>query len=575
MSLSACTDRRSDSFVVTMDSLYQHKPYAAIDSIDSFIRLDQRMSRRNRMVLSLYKLRAQNSAGVSFTSDSLARLVVDYFNDHGNVNERVSAYYVLGSVYRDLDNYPEALNMYRDAILVLNGDLRVVDYKLIYRIYGQIGDILYKQLAYNEARDVYTKAEQIAYNHGDTLWALLAHEQVCKILSLQNKVEASYQEREYLYIEYKRLGYKDLAVKCRLPNVKFMISKGRLVDAYKVLTDYRRFSGDVDSHENVAKGCEYYYRLLGIYYANVNEYVKSSVFFHKCLALTDNFSEREQCLNGLADLYKKQNMVDSVAKYAEMSRIANDSLFMNMSTENMQKMQAAYNYKSVEQGKVHALMQLKYARFIMAIAFIIVVLLVVLFRTLSYNKKTKLKMNWLIRQKKMDELAMTCERKTSEIEMLKKVNAELKILTQNKDTEILRLISEKRDLVASLERKINNENLNSKIAANSNEITVDIVDKFREMANGKHGKPSFKDWTLLDKYVVVYHYQVYLLQKVLSNSEYNVSVLIKLGFRPSEICNLMGLSLSNVSNIRKRLYKKLIQKTGSAKDFDEYVKSLV
>lgn len=86
MSVTSCGDRRGDRFVACMDSLYQQNPQAAIDSIDSFMAHSD-PSRRNRMTLSLYRLRAQNSAGIPFKSDSVARLVAEYFDEHGTVQQ--------------------------------------------------------------------------------------------------------------------------------------------------------------------------------------------------------------------------------------------------------------------------------------------------------------------------------------------------------------------------------------------------------------------------------------------------------------------------------------------------------
>lgn len=127
MSVTSCGDRRGDRFVACMDSLYQQNPQAAIDSIDSFM-AHESPSRRNRMTLSLYRLRAQNSADIPFKSDSVARLVVEYFDEHGTVQQQMSAYYVLGSVYRDLGNSPEALAQYQHAVELADTTSTDTDY---------------------------------------------------------------------------------------------------------------------------------------------------------------------------------------------------------------------------------------------------------------------------------------------------------------------------------------------------------------------------------------------------------------------------------------------------------------
>ena len=63
-------------------------------------------------------------------------------------------------------------------------------------------------------------------------------------------------------------------------------------------------------------------------------------------------------------------------------------------------------------------------------------------------------------------------------------------------------------------------------------------------------------------------------EKMMSSNEYQVCLLVKVGFSPKDISILMGLSLSNISNIRKRLFEKMTGRKGAAKDFDKFIMSL-
>lgn len=60
---------------------------------------------------------------------------------------------------------------------------------------------------------------------------------------------------------------------------------------------------------------------------------------------------------------------------------------------------------------------------------------------------------------------------------------------------------------------------------------------------------------------------------MLTQLEFEITILVKLGFIPSEIAMITGNSMSNISNVRKRLYTKMTGKQGTSKNFDEYVKS--
>lgn len=576
LSVVSCIDSRTERFVESMDSLYQVEPYAAIDSIDSLMAQHGNMSRRNRMTLCLYRMRAQNSANIPFTSDSLARVLVDYFEDYGTVDERMSAKYVLGSVSRDLGDYPSALSMYQQALLLSAGAVTERNYRLVYSIYGQKANILYSQLAYNESADAYRQAEQIAYAYKDTLYALLAKEQICNILDLQKRYDDACRQRFLLAGRYEKMGYKNLSVRCLLPNADVMITKRKLRDAYIILKEYQCFSGDIDSIGNVAEGREYYYIVSANFYAAMKNYAKASVFYRKYLASTHGYSEKECSYKGLTSIYCKQNKLDSVAKYAELARIANDSLFLNMSTLNMQRMNAAYNFKAKELSETRAKIQLEKSRMLLLAVLIAFAFTVLLMAYCQNKSKAKREIQWLMRQKQMDEMAIDIEQKRVEIAALLNIKNELTAMMENKNSEISKLVDERQILIDAIKERIAEKHKESKMSEVEKDKAefIGIVEKFKEMANVDYKCPTFEDWSLLDKYIVAFHYPVFMLQKKMTNIEYNVSTLVRLGFKPSEICILTGLSNSNVSNIRKRLFEKIHGKTGSAKEFDEYVKSL-
>jgi hypothetical protein len=53
--------------------------------------------------------------------------------------------------------------------------------------------------------------------------------------------------------------------------------------------------------------------------------------------------------------------------------------------------------------------------------------------------------------------------------------------------------------------------------------------------------------------------------------EYNICMLIRARFSPSQVCKLMGISETYISNLRKRILFKAYAIQGSAKDLDERI----
>ena len=60
----------------------------------------------------------------------------------------------------------------------------------------------------------------------------------------------------------------------------------------------------------------------------------------------------------------------------------------------------------------------------------------------------------------------------------------------------------------------------------------------------------------------------------MSEQEYRVCLLLKLRVPPSEIATVMIKDVSTISSMRSRLYRKVFNRKGGAKDWDEFIASL-
>ena len=102
-------------------------------------------SKAQRMRYQLLYHKAMNKADISFSSDSIMKNVVAYYEKHGTSNERMLAYYMLGCVYRDLYEAPMALENYDKAAEQADTTKKDCDYTTLSRIYGQMGILFEKQ----------------------------------------------------------------------------------------------------------------------------------------------------------------------------------------------------------------------------------------------------------------------------------------------------------------------------------------------------------------------------------------------------------------------------------------------
>lgn len=174
--------------VVMADSLSQSDPAAAMAFIDSITARNENMSTDSRMRLGLLRTKAQNSAGVMFTSDSVMRNIVEYYESEGDADDRMLAYYLMGSVYRDLGDSPLALQYFNKAAEQADTTSADCDYRLLCRIHGQAANLFLKQEIPYYALKEFAVAERYAMTAGDTLSALVFHEQRANAYYLLNRL---------------------------------------------------------------------------------------------------------------------------------------------------------------------------------------------------------------------------------------------------------------------------------------------------------------------------------------------------------------------------------------------------
>ena len=276
------------------------------------------------------------------------------------------------------------------------------------------------------------------------------------------------------------------------------------------------------------------------------------------------YSDLKNCFDDLADIYRKRNRPDSVAKYADLARMMTDSAYAQMSTEHLQQMQAMYNYNRYRQTAEEAEKDALRTKYIS-----IIIIMAIMAAAIGWALAVR---TYIIRKRRarVNEIK-EYERSISE---LKKAKRELDILTENRQTRMESLIKEKEEEIERLQKEKAEYEKKKDIAARMTPFADEpVVRILRRHAEKEHVMMSGEERKMLISLFDSYE-EISRLKAVLSESEYELCLLVKLGFAPSQISLLTGRSRSDITNIRKRLYNKITGKDGTSKDLDRYIKSL-
>ena len=559
LSVVSCGQQAADRDIAVADSLSEAAPQRAMTLIDS-LEGESAMNKSRHMKLLLLKAKVRNKLAMPMSTDSL-KDIADYFDKNGDSNERMLAYYILGCAYFDGKDAPMALQYLHEAAAKADTTDSNCDFLTLHRIHAWSAEILKSQFAFSDAFHENSLAFKYAMKAKDTLNAIITYEKKSNIYNALGISDSAIFIRKKLYGLYSKYGYEKEAVRSLGLLINYGVENKELSDVKHYINLYEHKSGNFNDKGDIKKGVEIYYVTKGRYLAEINELDSAEYYFRKCARTAKNYSDLKYCFDDLADIYRKRNRPDSVAKYADLARMMTDSAYAQMSTEHLQQMQAMYNYNRYRQTAEEAEKDALRTKYI-SIIIIMAIMAAAIGGALAVRTYIMRK-----RRARVDEIK-EYKRKINELEMSK---TELESINSGLNAEVNRMIEEKTKKIDILktEYEKNFNNVKDKDLFECEPIVIQIRWKAR-----KTTKPMDKDEISRLKELFKDYRPLSNWENTLNNNEYLICLLVRLDFVPAEICILTDLSSSNISNIRKRLLEKMTGREGSPKDFDKYIKSL-
>ena len=553
-------NRFVDSKMASADSLMdvcQDSAQTALAMLDSLKAQKPDMSKAQQMHYDLIYAKAMNKSFVDFTTDSVMKRVVAYYDRHGSVNERMLAYYLLGCVYRDLQDAPASLDNYYKAVELADTTSASCDYALLARIHGAMGDLYSVKssplMMIKEAK----LAAKYAWMAKDTLAAVVAYRnQVGGYYDLDNSDSV-------LSISLKAHHF------CRKNGLVTEMYHGlnAIIDVYINRKDYKRAGYYIQmmrqnadqfiTPNQVRRGSELLYYNIGRYYCGIGKVDEGIGYFRKILTADHiTFNQKEAAYGGLHTAYQLKGIPDSISKYAQLFVNANDSSYRHSTVESMYNIQSMYDYQHFQQRALKAqtenqLLWLSMALGVVVLFFVAVVVFLYIRKQMKQRKAVLAGIN-------ADYNKVLDEYKRS-VADLKMIENNFEQYRQKKEQEIQQMNL----ALNSFHQVGENENWMTEISLLDNEL----VNHFHAQANGVSCKISDSEWeklkSLVEKQLPDFIRFISAPDKRLTDREYLVAILVKLHFIPSELSLLLGVGSQQITNIRSKINSKLFGKSGA------------
>lgn len=568
MLLASCAgNRKYDDLMQRADSIMNaddDSAKVAIRMLDGIKPQLPEFSQSQKMRYELLRHKAMNKACITFTSDSVMKEVVDYYDHHGSANERMLANYVLGCVYRDLHEAPMALEYYNKATEQADTTATDCDYGTLYRVYSQMGILFDKQYLPYQLLDAFGKAEKYAYLAKDTLNAIINYQNKGDAYDYFGKKDSVVAINLRSANMFKRIGDNYNAAIALGCNYSYYIEKQDSVNAKKAFEAY--FSTGYEGNLEYEDSKAYVLCQKGIYYMFTGQLDSACYILQQSLKFCKSFSNKAATTKALAHYYAKVNQTSLAMKYALQSSEYNDSDLVVVRKTQLQQAQAMYDYgrnqeiARIADQKAKRSMQMNY---------MIVLACVVLFLLFSYiyRKQLALKKKKIAVSKKLYE---DC------LQKLKRLQEEKAKLVADNDNKLAHVITEKENTINKLKAEINDIQEKYSFSSISN-VELSLMDssickKIKFIEVHPRMKMSDEDWKeLADTVEKTIPNFIPRLKNKLNDKDYQICLLIRLGFTTSLIARLLGLSDAAISKSRKTMLKKLCGKIGKPKDFDKYV----
>lgn len=537
MLFASCSKQQNETLLVQLSNIKamgDTLPKIAMQRLDSIKPQFDNESEYMRNKFALLDIRLHDKAYITHTSIKPIKGVCGYFEENGTAAELQEAYYYMASVYRDLNDYPNAVTYFLKSaeIAESNSD---IDGALWENAYSQLFYLYNQQLNYSSALDAATKGLDIAE----------------KFKTVNERtymsVSCSYHEIEDTI---KTIKYADLALE--LIEAKGICPSNADIIAYAI----GKYS--VYGCREKAERC---YKLLAElpekarpfnHLTNISDYLErfvsadsAAITMSELYETTNSIESKYDAARWLTRYYVAKGEYEKATDYAIKFINANEAVIDKRNFEHTTNANNFYRYRRDKEQETAIMENAAKQRFWTLLVASISIILLLVGAVHYYRRKNQLlgiivnkeenikqaKALISIREKEIEKEESEIKKKEKELATLNATNSKLTNQLEAAENDFRMLVAQNRELTKLT--------LMNKIAGNAK----DIIEKVKKAAKGKYHLND-DEWKELlgaiDKEYPGFTNEVQAKFKKISEAQMRVCYLWKIGLTGPQIVNLTG-----------------------------------
>lgn len=532
---ASCSKQENEELLKQLDDIKtmgDTLPLVALQRLDSIKPLFDNETEYLCNKLALLEIRLQDKAYITHTTDKTIKNICSFFEENGTDIEKQEAYYYMGSVYRDLNDYPNAVTNFLKSVEIAETHTDK-DCALWENAYSQLSYLYGMQLNYTEALDIALRQLQIA------------------------EVNGTINERTYMNVATAHFKVSDTANTTLYCNkaINSILKNGiykRNADIASIAMFYYTKYGQKESATQCHKLLgllkkgelpRNYATNLAVYYETFISVDSAATVFKRQYELDSRPEPQYNAARWLTRYYAQKGDYEKAADYAIKFINANEAVIDKINLEHTTNAKNFFQYKRDKEEEaqlMHKAAKVRYNSMLAVSLSIILLITGVLFYfwrkkqllDVILSKEEKIKQTKALAAEKDIELAKEkreIEQKEKELEVLNATNSRLAKQLQGAEEDFKLLVAQNRELTKLM--------LMNDIAKNAD----DIIEKVKKTSKGKYHLND-DEWKELlgaiDRLYPEFTYEVQAKFKKISEPMLRVCYLMKIGLTGPQIVNL-------------------------------------
>ena len=563
VSLTAC--RQHTDYPPAMqqaEALMDARPDSALHLLQGMADSLSMLPEEARMYHHLLTIQARDKQYITHTDDSLINRIVSFYEDYGDKERLMMAYYYQGSVYRDMNDAPRALKAFQQVI-----DLNVPNHDLLAKTYNQMGTLFMYQGLHDEVIRVNRKAIELYISQGK-----------------RNRISYFLRDIARMYsakgIQDSALHYYKEACNTALADrnsTRYYGILGELGGYYyeRGYTDEAKKTLLKAEQENKQTNKAHIHIHLGNIYEENQQWDSAQYYYEKVL-INGNVHKKCNTFYNLGWMESRRGNHPKAMEYMKQYVLLKDSIDHIKETESVAKINALYNYQHTAEENANLKLKIEKEKnenlLLMLVLSCLTILSLLAFYQIKRKSQERLRIARILKQIEEDKYANSLAIiKENENEI-----SRLNITVQQCDYLQSELNLLQKEMLEIRNREIVETNNNDELRI-ATFLQSSLYELLQDASNGK-ATIRDEDWeriqSMLDYVYPHFRKRLHDLYPQLSTMEENICSLIKLSIPPTGIARIVNRTGSAIANARKRLHKKIHKTDENSEKFDEFIRNL-